>query len=202
MAAQSPKTQPAKRKVKVVPESDDEESVAALSDDDNVTLVQLLEHIASDLDTGKLDSARALERKRQAEEDEKKKKPPKRPRPNKFPSNFEALKKRVESARDRLSKADAAMKIKGDTMQVSLGTSKTNYIDPRVICAWCQREKVRYTQVYSKSLLSKFPWAIRCSPDFEFGADPPPPIDEGDGGDDADSESSSEGKADDKSSEG
>eukprot|EP01065_Artemidia_motanka_P014364 TRINITY_DN18336_c0_g1_i1.p2 TRINITY_DN18336_c0_g1~~TRINITY_DN18336_c0_g1_i1.p2 ORF type:complete len:188 (+),score=72.22 TRINITY_DN18336_c0_g1_i1:58-621(+) len=175
-----PSTQPAKRRR--TSNSDDEGGDAAIGDDEKVTLLQLLLEVSKGLDLG---DAKVLEERRQLEEDRKKKKPPKRPKVRKFPANFDSLQKQVESAKARLVKAEAASRIKDGTMAVSLGTSKTNYIDPRVICAWCQREKVRYTRVYSKSLLQKFPWAVRCDPDFVFGADPPPPL-EG-GGDDSDS---------------
>ena len=51
---------------------------------------------------------------------------------------------------------------------VSLGTSKTNYIDPRIIHSWCKREEVDLRKVYSATLVQKFPWAQVAGEDWRF----------------------------------
>ena len=51
---------------------------------------------------------------------------------------------------------------------VSLGTSKINYNDPRITVAWCKRHDVPIHKPFPKTLLSKFSWAMAIEPDFKF----------------------------------
>lgn len=102
---------------------------------------------------------------------------PKRPKVRRFPASAAALRARVEAMRRSTANQNAQLQGKEATKEVSLATSKSAYIDPRVISAWCQREKVRWSQVYGKGLLEKFPWALKCDQKFIFGKNPPPPID-------------------------
>ena len=53
---------------------------------------------------------------------------------------------------------------------VSLGTSKTNYIDPRVSVAWCKRCEVNISGVFARTLRDKFNWAMAAGPDWRFEA--------------------------------
>jgi DNA topoisomerase-1 len=49
-----------------------------------------------------------------------------------------------------------------------MGTSKTNYNDPRISVAWCKKNEVKIESVFSKNLLTKFVWAMYTERDFEF----------------------------------
>ena len=40
--------------------------------------------------------------------------------------------------------------------EVSLGTSKNSYMDPRVIFAWCKKYGIPFKKVYSDALVEKF----------------------------------------------
>lgn len=51
---------------------------------------------------------------------------------------------------------------------VALGTSKINYMDPRITIAWCKRNEVPLEKVFNKSLLAKFKWAMEVEPPFAF----------------------------------
>jgi hypothetical protein len=42
-----------------------------------------------------------------------------------------------------LQKAELAVAVKEDLKTVALGTSKINYMDPRITIAWCKRNEVR-----------------------------------------------------------
>jgi len=55
-----------------------------------------------------------------------------------------------------------------ETKNVSLGTSKINYNDPRVTVAWCKRHDVPFNKPFTKTLLAKFTWAMSVEPDYEF----------------------------------
>ena len=63
------------------------------------------------------------------------------------------------------------LKHKDDIKEVSLGTSKINYIDPRISVAWCKRNEVPIEKVFSKTLRDKFNWAAAVPPDWEFNAE-------------------------------
>ena len=47
--------------------------------------------------------------------------------------------KRIKDFKVKIEKHDLAMKNKDENKEVALGTSKINYIDPRVSVAWCKR---------------------------------------------------------------
>jgi hypothetical protein len=48
----------------------------------------------------------------------------------------------VASKRTQLAKAELAAAVKEDLKTVALGTSKINYMDPRITIAWCKRNEV------------------------------------------------------------
>ncbi|KAF9524043.1 hypothetical protein CPB83DRAFT_861979 [Crepidotus variabilis] len=52
--------------------------------------------------------------------------------------------------------------------EVALGTSKINYLDPRITAAWCQIHDVPIEKMFSKTLITKFPWAMEVDPDWKF----------------------------------
>ncbi|XP_037659289.1 DNA topoisomerase I, mitochondrial isoform X2 [Choloepus didactylus] len=58
---------------------------------------------------------------------------------------------------------------KEENKQVALGTSKLNYLDPRISVAWCRRFAVPIEKIYNKTQREKFAWAIdMAGEDFEF----------------------------------
>ena len=69
---------------------------------------------------------------------------------------------------ERIAAIEAQMQTKEDLATVSLGTSKINYLDPRITVAWCKREDVPLTKVFPKTLIAKFEWATDADEDFRF----------------------------------
>jgi DNA topoisomerase-1 len=59
-----------------------------------------------------------------------------------------------------------SLRKKDDGKQIALGTSKTNYNDPRISVAWCKKNEVKVEKVFTKNLLSKFLWAMYTDADF------------------------------------
>lgn len=55
---------------------------------------------------------------------------------------------------------------KEENKEVSLGTSKLNYIDPRITVAWCKKYDVPMEKVFSKTLIDKFRWAQNIPTDW------------------------------------
>ena len=56
-----------------------------------------------------------------------------------------------------------------ENKEIALGTSKLNYLDPRISVAWCKKWEVPVEKIYNKSLRDKFAWAIdMAGEDFVF----------------------------------
>ncbi len=51
---------------------------------------------------------------------------------------------------------------------MALGTSKTNYNDPRISVSWCKKNEVKVEKVFTKNLLSKFLWAMFTEGEWTF----------------------------------
>jgi len=80
--------------------------------------------------------------------------------------NKERYESMIEKAKNKLTEAEIKYKIKVETKNTALGTSKANYSDPRIIFSWCQDNNVNPDKVYSKSLQEKFNWAKDVVADF------------------------------------
>ena len=52
--------------------------------------------------------------------------------------------------------------------EIALGTSKLNYMDPRITVSWCKKYEVPIERVFTKSIRDKFPWAMYTGPDYKF----------------------------------
>lgn len=72
----------------------------------------------------------------------------------KLENNIQKLQQRIEI---ELIKAED----KEDNKEVALGTSKINYIDPRLTVVFCKKFNVPIERVFNKSLRDKFDWAIK-----------------------------------------
>ncbi|CCW66641.1 unnamed protein product [Phytomonas sp. Hart1] len=83
--------------------------------------------------------------------------PPRPPVIRNFPSDLE---KGIERYKERLNRELNAIAIKDDNKTVSLGTSKVNYIDPRIICSWAKEQNVPINKIFSATLQKKFSWAL------------------------------------------
>ncbi|KAG2499993.1 hypothetical protein HYH03_002275 [Edaphochlamys debaryana] len=75
---------------------------------------------------------------------------------------------KIERKKQAIFKVELQMKSKEDLKTVALGTSKINYMDPRITVAWCKRNEVPIEKIFNKSLLAKFSWAMEVEPTFRF----------------------------------
>lgn len=73
---------------------------------------------------------------------------------------YEQKKKKLERLQDQLIKLEVAATDKEENKQISLGTSKLNYLDPRITVAWCKKFEVPIEKCYNKTQRDKFAWAI------------------------------------------
>eukprot|EP00656_Telonema_subtile_P025731 TRINITY_DN2776_c0_g1_i2.p1 TRINITY_DN2776_c0_g1~~TRINITY_DN2776_c0_g1_i2.p1 ORF type:complete len:851 (+),score=233.21 TRINITY_DN2776_c0_g1_i2:109-2661(+) len=76
--------------------------------------------------------------------------------------------KQVQTIKDRINTIEHQMKTKEDLATVSLGTSKINYLDPRITVAWCKKHDVPLTKIFTKTLIQKFEWATDAEEDWRF----------------------------------
>mmetsp|Transcript_16304 Transcript_16304/g.39841 ORF Transcript_16304/g.39841 Transcript_16304/m.39841 type:complete len:680 (-) Transcript_16304:658-2697(-) len=75
---------------------------------------------------------------------------------------------KIATLKERLSKLELQIKMKEELKTVSLGTSKINYLDPRITIAWCKKHDVPPPTVYTRALVEKFNWAMEVEPTFDF----------------------------------
>eukprot|EP00808_Paulinella_micropora_P022529 g41298.t1 len=86
----------------------------------------------------------------------------------KLPSGKDATQRLLDRLEQRLENHQAKIALKDDGKEVSLGTSKINYMDPRITVAWCKRLQCPIEKVFNKSLMDKFPWAMEVPGEWTF----------------------------------
>jgi DNA topoisomerase-1 len=72
---------------------------------------------------------------------------------------------------DKLKKIKLKYELKKEMKNISLGTSKENYIDPRIIIVFITKYKIPIEKVFSSALIKKFAWAqkyVEENPEFKF----------------------------------
>ncbi|KZS98676.1 hypothetical protein SISNIDRAFT_472490 [Sistotremastrum niveocremeum HHB9708] len=88
----------------------------------------------------------------------------------------EKIEEAIESLDQKIKNFKLQMEDKEEGKEVSLGTSKINYLDPRITSAWCAKHDVPITKIFSKALVQKcghqtlffLPWAMSSDPDWKF----------------------------------
>uniref|UniRef100_A0A7S1TDG0 DNA topoisomerase I n=1 Tax=Compsopogon caeruleus TaxID=31354 RepID=A0A7S1TDG0_9RHOD len=80
----------------------------------------------------------------------------------------EQLERNIAASKEKIVKLEAERQTKDDLKTVALGTSKINYLDPRITVAWCKRFEVPIEKVFAKTLLTKFAWAMETIESFKF----------------------------------
>ncbi|XP_058663403.1 DNA topoisomerase I, mitochondrial isoform X2 [Ammospiza nelsoni] len=83
--------------------------------------------------------------------------------------NVEKKKKLLKRLEEQLARMNIQATDKEENKQIALGTSKLNYLDPRITVAWCKKFGIPIEKVYNKTQREKFAWAIdMAGEDFEF----------------------------------
>ncbi|GBP62821.1 DNA topoisomerase 1 [Eumeta japonica] len=78
-------------------------------------------------------------------------------------------KKALDRLREQLKKLEVQETDRDENKTIALGTSKLNYLDPRITVAWCKKNEVPIEKVYNKTQRDKFRWAIdMAGPDYIF----------------------------------
>ncbi|XP_057965522.1 DNA topoisomerase 1 beta-like [Malania oleifera] len=122
-------------------------------------LTEKIDELKGIIEELKIDLARA-----------KKGKPPLKDADGKQKRNLspEAIERKIEQTNAKIEKMELNKQTKEELKTVALGTSKINYLDPRITVAWCKRHEVPIEKIFNKSLLAKFTWAMDVDPDFRF----------------------------------
>lgn len=76
--------------------------------------------------------------------------------------------KNKKKLKEKIQKYKLKKKSKKELSNVSLGTSKMNYIDPRIIVSYFKKTNLPITKVFTEKLQNKFNWALNIDKDFEF----------------------------------
>ena len=85
-----------------------------------------------------------------------------------LPSPHLSLQKKIDRLKARISKIELDKQGRENLKTVALGTSKINYMDPRITVAYCKRVDLPIEKIFNKSLLAKFAWAMEVEPEFRF----------------------------------
>ncbi|XP_030624106.1 DNA topoisomerase 1 isoform X2 [Chanos chanos] len=81
----------------------------------------------------------------------------------------ETKKKAVQRIEEQLMKLEVQATDREENKQIALGTSKLNYLDPRISVAWSKKWGIPIEKIYNKTQREKFAWAIdMADEDFEF----------------------------------
>ncbi|OAF65803.1 hypothetical protein A3Q56_06480 [Intoshia linei] len=73
---------------------------------------------------------------------------------------YEKKKKAVARFKEQLNKLTVQRTDRDENKEIALGTSKLNYLDPRISVAWCKKNNVAIEKIYNKTQRDKFCWAI------------------------------------------
>ena len=110
-----------------------------------------------------VEKARKEQREYASDEDES----GSRKRPQ-LPADVGKLEARLRRVELRLQNLQHSMAAKDESKTVALGTSKINYMDPRITVAWCKEKELPIDKIFNKSLLAKFPWALEVPSSWRF----------------------------------
>lgn len=80
---------------------------------------------------------------------------------NKNKDKLNNVKSKIELLK---TKIDTKEKMKN----VSLGTSKTNYIDPRIIIAFAKKYQIPLEKIFTQALMKRFQWALEVDENYKF----------------------------------
>ncbi len=83
-----------------------------------------------------------------------------------YRQKIENYKTRILKNKQRIKEMELKVDLKSKTKNIALGTSKTNYCDPRVGISWCRDFEVNLEKIYNKAMQAKFSWALSVEKDY------------------------------------
>lgn len=76
--------------------------------------------------------------------------------------------KKIKKIKDQIKALKEKKKNKEETKNIALGTSKENYIDPRITVAFMKKYKLPVDKLFSEKLQKKFKWAFDVDENYRF----------------------------------
>jgi len=80
----------------------------------------------------------------------------------------ESQKKKIKKIKEYIKSQKHKKDLKLELKNISLGTSKTNYIDPRITVAFLKTHEIPVEKIFSTTLKEKFFWAFEVNADWVF----------------------------------
>ena len=76
--------------------------------------------------------------------------------------------KTIESIKEKIKNYKSKRELVKEMKNISLGTSKANYIDPRITVAFMKLHKLDINKIFSSTLQKKFTWAFNVDENYKF----------------------------------
>lgn len=137
------------------------EAFDAESDLDEDTMVSLQQELDAK------EAERLAKKVEKASDSDPKAQPPASPSKKRNLSK-DSLMKKYHNLTTRLTATKLQLIDKDENKTTSLGTSKTNYIDPRITVAWCAEHEVPVEKLFPQTLRKKFQWAMATPKKWTF----------------------------------
>lgn len=74
----------------------------------------------------------------------------------------------IEKIREKIKNIKSKKELTKEMKNISLSTSKANYIDPRITVAFMKKHKLDVDKIFSKTLKEKFKWAFDVDENYSF----------------------------------
>jgi DNA topoisomerase-1 len=75
---------------------------------------------------------------------------------------------KINKIKNKINQMENKKDLKMELKNLSLTTSKTNYIDPRITIAFFKKHSLPLEKIFSQTLRDKFFWAMDISKDWTF----------------------------------
>lgn len=75
---------------------------------------------------------------------------------------------KIKELKDKIKKLKSKKEMKIELKNISLGTSKVNYIDPRITITFLKKHEIPIDKIFPKTLQEKFRWAFEVDESFKF----------------------------------
>ena len=82
--------------------------------------------------------------------------------------NTDGNKEKIKKINDKIKESKGKKDLKIELKNVSLTTSKTNYIDPRITIAFLKKHDISLEKIFSQTLIDKFFWAMDVDTNWKF----------------------------------
>ena len=82
--------------------------------------------------------------------------------------SIKKINEKINKTKDKITEAENKKDLKMELKNLSLTTSKTNYIDPRITIAFFKKHKLPLEKIFSQTLRDKFFWAMDIPENWTF----------------------------------